>query len=267
MRAERGLAQINGADIFWELHGEGPPIVFIHGFTLDHRMWEPQIDAFAATHTVLTWDMRGFGKSSIPDEDRPYWHDRDLAALMDHLELGRADIVGLSYGGWVAIEFALTHPHLVRSLVLVDATIRHFPYGTRWQGVLDELYRLAQAGRMDEGKDLWLSDIVFTCPGRSALNTSLLRTMVGDYPGWHLTHTDPHPLLEPRAMDRLPELAAPILAITGELDIREFQDIADFVVAHAANARRVVMPNAGHMANIDDPEAFNRIVREFIESV
>jgi 3-oxoadipate enol-lactonase len=259
--------ELNGAQIAFRVDGAGPPVVFIHGFTLDHRMWQPQIATFAARYRVLTLDMRGFGASSPPVEGVPYSLHEDVAALMEYLGIGPATVVGLSYGGLVAIELTLTRPELVTHLVLVDSTIRHFPYGARWQGVLDDLYRLGKDGKMNEGKELWLADIAFRCPNRSPENSALLRQMVHDYPGWHLTHTDCYAAIEPPAMDRLQEIAVPVLALTGEHDIKEFQDVADFIVPRVQNGRREFLAGAAHMANMDCPEAFNRLVLDFIASV
>ncbi len=102
---KNGLLAYNDGHIYYEVSGSGEPIVFIHGFTLDHRMWRPQVEFFAQDYQVITYDVRGFGKSSIPTQ--PYSHDDDLLALLTYLGIEQAHIVGLSMGGRIATNFTL----------------------------------------------------------------------------------------------------------------------------------------------------------------
>src|SRR6185436_13829592 len=93
---DSGFAAINGGRLYWEAAGEGEPLVFIHGFTLDTRMWDDQWDVFAARYRVIRYDVRGFGQSTVPDG--PFSHQDDLRALMDYLGVDRFHLVGLSMG-------------------------------------------------------------------------------------------------------------------------------------------------------------------------
>jgi 3-oxoadipate enol-lactonase len=268
MTSESGIADVNGTRLAYEAVGEGPAVVFVHGFTLDRRMWDDQLPTLRERYRVVRYDLRGFGASACPEPGEPYTHADDLRALLTHLGIDQAAIVGLSLGGWVAHEFALTYPDSVRALVLVDSALR----GYRWQdpkvaATLETLYRLGAEGRLAEAKAGWLADPLFAGSHDVPGVVPRLAQMVETYSCWHLQHDDPHPPLQPPAMERLHEIAAPTLVVVGERDLPDFHAIADLLVARIPDARKVVLPGAGHMANMDAPEAFNRAVLAFLDAV
>lgn len=264
--SEQGIAEVNGTRLVYEAAGAGPPVVLLHGFTLDRRMWDEQMPAFAARHRVVRYDLRGFGASApfVPDE--PYTHADDLRALMTHLGIGRAAVVGLSMGGWAALEFALTYPESVSALVLVDSALRGYPWSPSGAATIDAIYRLGREGRLDEAKAGWLADPLFACSGRTPAATARLAQIIADYPCGHLLQDDPHFPLEPPARERLHEVAAPTLVVLGAEDVPDMHAIADVLTTGISGARRAVLPHAGHMANMDAPEAFNRAVLDFLAS-
>ena len=116
-----GYLTVYGARIHYELAGDGEPVVFVHGFACDLSMWEPQIPDFSSRFHTLRYDARGFGRSSLPGAE-PYGHYHDLAAMIEQLDLAPAHVVGLSRGGSIALNFAITYPRLVRKLVLAGAS-------------------------------------------------------------------------------------------------------------------------------------------------
>src|SRR5689334_11281492 len=119
--------EISGGSLYYETAGSGDPLVLIHGLGLDLRMWDDQFAEFAQHRQVVRCDLRGFGKSTVPTAE-PYSHADDLKAMLDHLSIARADILGLSMGGWIATNFALTYPEMTRKLILVDSAI--YGYGS-----------------------------------------------------------------------------------------------------------------------------------------
>ena len=123
-----GKAPINGADLYYEIKGNGSPIILIHGTALDRRMWDDQFDRFAKKYKVIRYDLRGHGKSTDPVTGVPYSHVQDLNVLMEYLKCDKAALVGLSSGGKVAIAFTLTHPEKVAALVAADPVIDGFSY-------------------------------------------------------------------------------------------------------------------------------------------
>ena len=123
-----GVLVLPGARLAYEVSGEGPAVVLVHGFGLDMRMWDAQVRHLAGSFRVVRYDCRGFGASGPFDPAAAYTHAADLIALLDHLRLGQAVLAGLSFGGRVVMQAALAAPHRVRGLVLLDAVLD----GVRW---------------------------------------------------------------------------------------------------------------------------------------
>jgi pimeloyl-ACP methyl ester carboxylesterase len=128
MQIQTGFAELNGTRLYYEVAGSGAALAFVHGFSLDTRMWDDQFEAFAERYRVVRYDARGFGKSALPGSEK-YMHAADLKALLEQLGIDRASVVGLSMGGGIAIDFALTYPEATRALVLVDSTLGGFRSG------------------------------------------------------------------------------------------------------------------------------------------
>ena len=264
MTIERGVVNVNGARLAYECPGDGPAVAFIHGFTLDRRMWDDQFALFSERHRVLRHDLRGFGESSLPITSEANTHGADLAALLDRLGIEHVALVALSMGGWIAIEFAQTYPERISALVLVDSTVRGFEYGPVQAATLERLYQLGREGRLAETKADWLQAPLFAYSQGLPAVKARLAEMVADYSGWHLQHDDPHPMLEPPSIPRLGEIAAPALVMVGEHDVDDFHVIADLLAERIPNARKIVLPHAGHMTNMDAPEAVNRAALAFL---
>ena len=150
-----------GARLVYEMAGEGPAVVLIHGFGLDMRMWDPQAGPLAARFRVLRYDCRGFGASGPFDPAVPYTHAGDLIALLDHLGIGDAVVTGLSFGGRVALQAALADPARVRGLALLDAVLDGVPWDPESARALDEVARRVEAGGMLAGREAWLAHPLF----------------------------------------------------------------------------------------------------------
>jgi len=125
-----GFAQVSGASLYYEITGIGEPIVLVHAFSLDSRMWDGQVDALSQAHQVVRCDFRGFGRSSPGRE--PYANADDLMGLLRHLGLSRVTLMGVSMGAGAVINFALTYPSAVRALILVDSTLGGFSFSSEF---------------------------------------------------------------------------------------------------------------------------------------
>lgn len=218
-------------------------------------MWRPQAAFFRKNYQVITYDARGFGQSSLPE--RPYRHDEDLHALLEHLGIAKANIVGFSMGGRIAMNFALSHPEKVRSLTLVDTALDGYASTVDWRVHAD------QAG-IEGAKENWLNHSVFsTIQSQPAINATL-RTIVAGYSGWHWLHRDTETRATVKARERLHELTMPVLTLVGEKDLPYFHDIATVIQKGITNAQKVVIPNAGHMVNMEAPQEVNKLLAGFI---
>jgi 3-oxoadipate enol-lactonase len=262
-----GILESESGKIHYAVEGEGLAVVFVNGFTLDTRMWDDQVPAFSRRFKVVRYDMRGSGKSAPPSG--PYAQHEDIRALMDALHLETAHVVGLSSGAAVAIDFTLTHPERVRSLVVADTSALG---GYEWPEALSKIfapiYEAAKQGDLAKAKAHWLGSAWFAPALRNPDAAPKLKKIVDDYSGWHFQHKGIAIPLERPAAGRLGEIKVPTLVIVGELDLPFYNHpIADALAAGIPGARKVVIPGVGHMVNMEDPATFNRVTLEFLDEV
>jgi pimeloyl-ACP methyl ester carboxylesterase len=263
MNVESGLIKADGANLYYEATGTGDVVVLIHGFTLDTRMWDDQFLPFAERFRVIRYDLRGFGRSD-PPIGNPYSHARDLQALFDQLDIELAHLVGLSKGGAVALDFALTYPQRCRTLVLIDTVV----HGYRWSGAGSDrnalVWQRAREAGIPAAKESWLAHPMFAPAQQQPAVAERLARIVADYSGWHFVNDNPEQGLEPPAAQRLAELNMPILALVGEQDTPDFRQMTELIEREAPLAHRIILPGVGHMANMEAPEAVNELVVQFI---
>lgn len=255
--------ELESGRLYYEVAGlaQAEAVVFLHGFSLDTRLWDGQWQPFAERYRVLRYDLRGFGQSSLPQA--PFSHSDDLHALLSGLEIKDAHVVGLSLGGGLALDFALAYPALVRSLILVDATLGGFAWTKDWS----EPGRAARESGLAAAKEAWLRDEVFAPALERPQAAARLRRMVADYSGWHWLNRGLERGPTPPASERLTEIAAPTLAIVGERDVPDFHAIAARLARSLPNARLITLPGLGHLPNLEAPETFNAVVLPFLAEV
>ncbi len=259
METPTSFAEVNGTHLYYEVAGSGQPLALLHGFSLDTRMWDDQFETFARHHQVVRYDLRGFGQSATPTSE-PYTHPDDLKALLQILKIDSAHIVGLSLGGGVAIDFALIYPEAARSLIAIDGTLGGYRWAKDWGGPR----ATAQSAGVEAAREVWLDDEQFIPANELPSVAARLRQMVTTYSGWHWLNRDPGRWLQPPAIERLWQIRAPALAIVGERDLPDFHAIADTLQQRIPWARKVVVPGAGHMANMEAPEQVNEVILSFL---
>jgi 2-hydroxy-6-oxonona-2,4-dienedioate hydrolase len=266
MLRKTSTASVNGATLYYELVGEGEPLVLVHAGIADSRMWDPQIEAFAQRYHVIRYDMRGFGKSAMVEG--PYSHHEDLRVLLDALEVGRAHLIGCSMGGATVLDFALRFPERVGALVLVGSAVSGFEVDVERPKQWDELVAADEAGDLERVSELEVQ-IWVDGPGRQPedvpaavrdlvreMNLIALRSEASEL-GEELPPELP-------AVDRLVEIRAPSLVIVGNSDQPRITAAADLLERELPTVRRVVMPGVAHLPNMERPEEFNRIVLDFL---
>lgn len=227
-------------------------IVFLHGFSLDNRMWEPQIKHFKVDFNILTYDLRGFGKSSVPTQE--YSHHDDLVHLLKYLNIEKAHLVGLSMGGRVAVDFALEHPHKVISLTLLDSSLGGYKSEVDWK-INVENYDFEKA------KQIWIEHAVFEYSLKNPSTKQILNIMLKDYSGWHWLNKDTFEKAFPDAKERLNEIKAPTVVGVGKYDLEYFHNIAKLIQIKVVNSNYVTIPTAGHMSNLDNYDFVNELIK------
>jgi pimeloyl-ACP methyl ester carboxylesterase len=266
MNDQTGVAAVNGTQLYYEMAGNGRAIVLIHGFTLDRRMWDDQFWLLAQQFQVVRYDMRGFGQSAVPTAE-PYSHLEDLRALLDYLQLPQAHLVGLSKGGAVALDFALTYPQRTASLALIDTVLGGFPWSAEGAARDGLVWEQARAEGIPAAKASWLSHPLFgPAMGQTAVAARLIQ-IINDYSGWHFVNANPEQGISPAAAERLHELQMPVLALVGELDLPDFRQITNLIGRQVAQAVKVVVPGVGHMANMEAPERVTQTLAAFCQGV
>lgn len=264
MQIDRSFADVNGTRLYYELAGSGHPLLLIHGFTLDTRMWDDQFEVFARHYRVLRYDARGFGQSALPTTES-YTHAEDLRALLTHLRIDHAYVIGLSMGGGIAIDFALTYPELTDVLIPVDALLPGYP----WQGERASSTARAMGKRegVEAAKALWLNCDLFVPAVENPQVAARLQQIVTDYSGWHFVNHDPVRIPATPAIDKIDALTMPALVVLGERDVPDFHRMADIMAERIADVTKIVIPDVGHMSNMEDPQRFNEIVLDFLAVV
>jgi pimeloyl-ACP methyl ester carboxylesterase/sugar lactone lactonase YvrE len=261
VRPRRGLAPVNGTTLYYEMTGSGPPVVLLEGANLELHMWDPQVAALARRHTVVRYDVRGFGRSG--PTGAPYRASDDLFHLLRYLGLPRASLVGLSLGGRIALDFAVEHPEMVDRLVLAGPGLSGFPWSradTVWARGLEEA---AAARDPTRAVERWLrTPYMAPTMAHAPLAPRVRALAMRNLSSW-LQPESEQPI-SPPAIRRLERIRAPLLAIVGTRDHPDIGRIVDTLVARVPGARRLVFESAGHLTNLEQPARFNRAVLEFL---
>jgi pimeloyl-ACP methyl ester carboxylesterase len=259
--------EINGLRIAYRRQGSGPPLVLLHGGPTDGREWRRQLQDLSDEFTVVAWDMPGAGYS---DDPPAAFTTRDfaecLAAFITALGFERPHLGGLSFGTGLALELYRWHPEIPTSLVLASAY-------AGWAGSLPPgvvAQRKQQMTRMIElDPDDWIAAWRPTLLSSSASNETVaeLATILGDFhpAGQRVLLTSGFAEHDVRAV--LPEIAVPVLLLYGEDDVRSPRMVAEELHRQIATSRLVFIPGAGHMLNLEAPDAFNDAARGFLRSV
>ena len=260
-QSRQGFIPVNDGQLYYEKNGSGPPVIFLHGICLDHRMWQQQVDYFSKYYTCINIDLRGFGKSSLPTQT-PYSFHEDIKVVLDSLHtVEPVVLIALSMGGKAAVNFSLAYPKQTKALVLADAAIDGYHFK---DFNLELVSIMAQQKGVDSAKQFFLNYAIFASAKNDTSVFKRLRKMILSYSGWQWLHKNPIVGLTPPAIEQLEQIKAPVLIITGEKDIWDFQQIADILHNNIKQSVKKQILDAGHMCNMEKPDVFNRLVSDFL---
>jgi pimeloyl-ACP methyl ester carboxylesterase len=262
-KRESGYVEVDGGRLYYESAGSGAPVIFLHAFALDTRMWDEQFEGLAREFRAIRYDLRGFGRSTVPQPGRPYSHADDLAALLTQLDAHQPHVVGASMGGRCALDLAVQLPEAPRSVTVIGTVIGGWPWSREWLTVYAPVVQAGRRGDLAAAKAAWLALPLFaSLRANSALDARFIR-MVDAYSGWHFVNADPERRPAPPTLAQLGKIRAPTLALIGDQDLPEFQRMAERVESQVANARRLGVPAAGHLASMESPELVTKALRAF----
>jgi pimeloyl-ACP methyl ester carboxylesterase len=242
--------------IHYEVHGDGPPLILTHGYSSTSAMWREQIDPLSKHHKLILWDMRGHGRSDYPEDPLAYSEAltvADIAALLDAVGAKRAIVGGLSLGGYMSLAFYRAHPERVRALLIIDT-------GPGFKK--DDAREAWNRRALDTGERLEREGLNMLKSGSRERSTVQHR----DARGLALAARGMLTQRDARVIELLPEIKVPSLIVVGA-DDTPFLAASDYMAAKIPGARKVVIPQAGHAVNIDQPQAFIEAVEPFLESL
>jgi pimeloyl-ACP methyl ester carboxylesterase len=269
IQTKKEYLDVENGKLYYEIAGEGFPLVLSHAAFLDSRMFDALWEPLAQQFQVIRYDMRGCGRSS--PAKGPLCRRADLDRLLTHLGIAQAHLVGCSYGGEITLDLALERPQLAVSLTLVNSTPSGFELHGAPPRYMQEMYEAVQSGDVDRGNELqiriWL-DGEYREPEqidpelrKKALEMNRILVTQKTF---LIADSQPANPLDPPAVTRLEEVRCPALIVAGSLDHPEILRAADEMVARIPNARKVILEGTGHVPSYEQPDDFARHLLNFL---
>lgn len=274
-----GRIDVGGARLVYEEKGHGEPVILLHAHSVDRRMWDDQFEALAKRFRVIRYDKRGYGESDMPQEGVEFTHAEDLHQFMQALGIPKAHLVGLSLGSIVAADFLATHPNEVMSIAAAAGGIRE---QKELEGESSEHRDARHAREILEKQEgvkkvnaqglqaykKWWIDIMGKMSGQPEVAQARLWRMVDDWEVWQPTHIEAHVLLDRPVAQIIRSLKpqVPGLFIIGAHDSDGSKTGSAEFAALLPGSKTVILKNAGHFSNLEEPAEWNRLLVEFLES-
>lgn len=254
--------------LYVEESGKGPALLLLHGGLIDHRMWEKQVGELGKSFRVLNCDMRKHGLTQ--DGDSTFLNSTAIALILNSLGVGKAHVMGLSLGAVAATDFVLAHPERVNKLVLAAPGL--IGYALNHDSILVANNR--QIATAQQRHDTlayveyflrsWTDGPTRTPAAVDQKVRAFMKKMVQDNLTHHQWATHLRFTEEPPANQRLNTIQVPTLVLVGDLDMTDILAISDELARKISMVKKVVIPNAAHMLNLEQPAIFNREVRKFL---
>lgn len=261
-----GFVDVEGTRLYYEVAGSGPPVVLLHGGWLDLRQWDDQFEALAREHRVIRYDARGYGRTSLGTV--PYSHYADLAALLRVLAVERPHLVALSNGASIAVEFAIWSPASVRTLIVGAAPMPGHDLGPEFMRGARAVILAGAAGRKDDCRAaLWGFAPMRVAATIPAARERIDGLMVEQHEFAQGRPDAPRPrFLDPPISSRFAEVKAPTLVVVGDGEMPVLAEQAALMARSITGAKLTVIRGAGHIVNMEQPEAYTQVVLEWLRA-
>ena len=254
-------ALINGINLYYEDNGSGFPVIFTHGYAGTTKSWEGQVAAFSRKYRFIICDMRGHGQTDAPESLSKYTQDtviEDIYQLLRHLGIRKSVVGGLSLGGYLTIHFYKQHPDMTAAIILMDTGPGYrTPEKARdWNQTRIDCARVLETQGMKGFMESEYSRLdYYTAPD----------VMMKHNPKG-LANISRGVMINPWGLDILPDIKAPALIVCGDKDTA-YIPAADYMARKIPDAKKVIVANAGHGVNIDQPQVFESTVLDFLDSL
>jgi pimeloyl-ACP methyl ester carboxylesterase len=267
MRVHSGFAKVNDTQLYYQMIGEGHPLVLIHGGLMDGRMWDHQFSLFARGYRVIRYNLRGYKRSQVPEDK--FSHIDDLFHLLHFLEIDKTYVLGLSLGGMIAIDFALEHSDIVEALIPVASALNGYPYADEegFESKFSAIFETSKQEGLDRAVELVMELPFFVPVKHDTEIVPKMRTLIKDnFETWS-KHQEFYVWPSPPAIGRLSEIQVPTLVVVGDHDVTDILGVADVLASEITGAKKVVIHGAGHHVNMEKPKEFDRAVTDFLDSL
>jgi pimeloyl-ACP methyl ester carboxylesterase len=246
MAEKQDYLQMNNTRLFYTVQGEGDPIILIHGSFTDHRIWDEQVDALTRHYQVIRYDQRGFGKSEVPTANFSYFDD--LKALIDALGLKEVTLVGSSFGGSVAIDFAIRYPQYVKALILAGPALNGHSYPADFMKETMNLFMVGSSGGPRAVIDHYMTNpywsYFFPSDEHPESREKVLRIVneAEKSVSWDYRLIS---ILQPPAKERLGSIKAPTLIVLSDRENPANMEVGEYIHRMVPGSKSVTMDGCG----------------------
>ncbi len=261
MKQTQAYLEVGSHRLLIRRFGNGHPLLLLHGHSLDGRMWGPQLETLGPHFNLIIPDLLGYGGSSKPN--LPFNHAEILLQMLAQLEVEQAHVMGLSLGGNIALELALYYPERVNRLILADSSLKGFPQEPEYAASLASIQRVALEQGVQAARKRWIEHPLFASLASNPKLRDQLAAWVADYDGWHwLEGISPSGGIR-EVSTQLAEIQSETLVLVGALDLPRNRLIAQTLASTIPKARLEVLPEVGHLPNLEATARFNQLCLEF----
>lgn len=270
--SKTGKVKIGNKELYYEMKGNGEPMIFLHGHSFDSKMWDKQFDYFSKKHKVIRYDLRGYGTSDDPIEEESFLHAEDLNQLLIHLNIKKAHLVGLSLGSFIVGDFMALHPEKILSATLASGAVYNNPGPSvpiseaEIEKRRKEISVFKNKG-IQQFKQNWLASLLKSSGENGVSIKSEMWKEISEWSAWQPLHIEPRLLLghDVEKMINPEKIHFPVLFIYGEKDSKNSHASSDALAKLLPNVKKVVLKNSGHMSNMETPEEFNTVLENFLK--
>lgn len=257
--------KINDISLHYSIYGSGKSVILIHGNFLDSRIWEYQIEELSNENKVISYDLRGYGKSDIPRSS--FSHIEDMKSLIDNLDIHDVTLVGSSLGGSIAIDFALEYPNIVQKLILVAPALTGYKYPFRLN--IEVMQNLLTKKR--KGSQAAIEKFIASAywkymfpPKENKAAREMVLGIIRDEKNFYSWNPSLYKVSDVNTMKRLGDINVPTLVVLSDRDKGFNIKVGNYIHENIKNSTKQEISDCGHLPFVEKPQEFNKLVLDFM---